>query len=165
MPTFNEPVIVNHRLVAKYFDPPDESIGNEAIKTGTVVDADKLETKLRLFHTQGLGVTNADDATGKIVHVMETAGTLRSAKGMNNGALVGDATMEIDVQVNGVSVLAAPIELTSALAAREQLAGVIADADLAVGDVITVHYDATVGTGTLGTGCTTLIQIDQHPTT
>ncbi len=65
---------------------------------------------------------------------------------------VGDATITVDLKVNGVSVLTAAITLDNGQSARELVAGTIDTDSLSADDVIEVAVTVNAGTGTLGKG-------------
>ena len=130
---------------------PSACVGNDQIKTGEAVQAEKLEHQHRAGYSQESATTAADES--RVFHVVKGAtGTLQAFSAGCVVANVGDSTITVDLLKNGVTVLTAPISLSVAEAAYEVAAGVLSGTSVVVGDVLEVVIDATVGTGTLGKG-------------
>lgn len=126
-------------------------IGDTQVKSTDPISADKIEHEHRAGYAQESATTAADEA--RVLHVvMGATGTLRAFKAGVVVACVGDSEIEIDLLKDGVTVLTAPITITSAHAAYEIVVATISSASVVAGDVLEVSIDATVGTGTLGKG-------------
>ena len=79
------------------------------------------------------------------------------------GAAVGAATVTIDLQKNGVSVLSAVINITSALAANVYIDASITTTTYVADDVFKIVITATAGGGTLPTGLYVQLTTDENP--
>ncbi len=130
---------------------PSATVGNDQVKAGAGVAASKLEHEHRVAYAQESDTTAA--AETRVVHVVRGAtGSIVSAAAGCVVANVGDATVSVDVTVNGSSVLTAAIEIDSADAARAVVDGAISSAALTAGDVVEIAVTVDAGTGTLGKG-------------
>ena len=130
---------------------PSACVGNAQIKTAAGIDAEKLEHQHRKCYAQESDTTAA--AESRVVHVVKgTVGVLQAFRAGCVVANVGDSTITVDLLKNGVTLLTAPISLSSADSAYDVVAGTLASAGVVVGDVLEVAIVATVGEGTLGTG-------------
>ncbi|MDP9175628.1 MAG: hypothetical protein M3O30_17430 [Planctomycetota bacterium] len=78
-------------------------------------------------------------------------------------ACIGAATVTIDFQKNGASVLTTPLVLTSALAARTTLSASILTSAGALNDWFDQVITAAAGGGTLGTGLYVEAVLDEYP--
>lgn len=152
------------RLIADYFDPPDESIGNGAIKSNANIDASKLEQTVRVPYSQ---VGTAASVAGVVIHAVSGA-TARNlyAKAGSITAAVGAATVTIDIKKNGTSILTGgtPLTLDSGNTAYVAEDFSIATYTAVAGDVFTLVIVATAGGGTLPTGLYVEFEIDEVPT-
>lgn len=147
-------------LTCENFDPPDETVGNDAWDPASPLDADNQEHKHRPSYTQGNGVTAVDKT--HVLHIVMGA-TARAKKFVAGveAAAVGDSTVTVDLKVDGVSILTAPISISSATPANTPQSATIATPNLTVGKIVKVVVDATVGTGTLPTGFFAQAEIDE----
>lgn len=139
---------------------PSVCVGNAQVKTLAGIAATKLEHQHRVPYAQESDTTAADES--RVVHVVKgVTGSLQAFSAGCVVANIGDSTITVDLHKNGVTVLTAPISLSSADAAYEVVAGVLASAGVVVGDVLEVVIDATIGTGTLGTGLFTSLDLHE----
>lgn len=115
------------------------------------IKASKLEHQHRETYAQESDTTAAAEA--RVVHVVKgTAGEVRSIKAGCVTPCVGDAVVTVDLLKNGVSILTATFDLTSAQSAYDLVAGTIDTATLEADDVLEVDIAVAAGTGTLGKG-------------
>ena len=130
---------------------PSVCVGNAQVKLAAGIEATKLEHQHRPTYAQESAATAADET--RVVHVVKGAtGSLQAFSAGCVVANIGDSAITVDLHKNGVTVLTAPISLSSTDSAYDVVAGVLASDAVVVGDVLEVVVDATVGTGTLGTG-------------
>ncbi len=130
---------------------PSGCVADKHIAVAAALDASKLEHQHRSPYAQESATTAA--AETRIIHVVH--GTAGLAKAFKAGCVVpceGDATITVDLLVNGASILDAAISLTSAQAAYALVDGVIDTATLAEADVVEIAVTVDAGTGTLGKG-------------
>ncbi len=92
-----------------------------------------------------------------------TAGTVLSFKAGSIVACIGAATVTVDLQKNGSSVLTAPITLNSSSVARVAQTATISTPATAAGDWFDMVVAATAGGGTIGTGLYAEAILDENP--
>jgi len=130
---------------------PSSCVDNAKVAAAAGVDASKLEHQHQITLAQDNGAASA--AQTRVVHVVYGAtGTLLAFQAGCETACIGDSTIDVDLHVNGSSVLSAAIELSSSESAYELVEGTISSADLTADDVIEIVITVTAGTGTLGEG-------------
>ena len=81
--------------------------------------------------------------------------------GMATG-LLGNSTCTFDLQKNGVTILSAVVSFSSSQADNEHLRAVLltnALPDVAIGDLLTVDVDFTIGTGTVGEDAAWVVEV------
>lgn len=130
---------------------PAGSITNPAIAAGAAISASKIEHQhcVTLADDDGTAVA---DRTAKVHTVYGATGDLVSFEVCATGKATGTDKVEIDLTVNGASILTAVVELNTAHANNEIRTGTIDTAALADGDMIRIDFNATAGDGTLPTG-------------
>lgn len=158
------PLHVNGTLSASSFNPPDNIITRNAqIAAGVNLDADKVEHRYTI--TTALTDHATDSAVvRKVVHVVK--GTTASIVSFVAGVTVAATSTgecDVDLKVNGTSVLSADIKLDSGNAAFSQEAGTVTDPDLVAGDVVEISIDATAGSDK-PKGVNATVVIDEMPT-
>lgn len=130
---------------------PPGSVGDGQMIPGNPVSAPNLQHRFMPRLSQPFGV--AAVAERKAVHRARAPGTVTSFWAGLTAACIGAATVTIDLLKNGVSMLSAPVVLTSATAAFGSVAGALSGAAAYVaGDVIEVSVTVAAGGGTLGQG-------------
>jgi hypothetical protein len=138
-------------LTATNFTPPVGSVVNGSIAAAAGIAATKLEHPIRCTVAQESGTASTDQTL--VVHsVYGATGTLIAFEVGCVTPPVGAAVVEVDLKVNGSSVLSAAVQLTSATAAYTPAAGTISSADLSDGDCIEIEIDETTGGGTQAEG-------------
>jgi len=138
-------------LTAESITLPAGTVTNAGVAAAAGISASKLEHQHQITLAQDNG--SAATAQTRVVHVVYGAtGTLQSIQAGCETACIGDSTIDVDVHVNGSSVLTATIELSSSESAYELVAGTFSDDDLTADDVIEIVITVTAGTGTLGEG-------------
>jgi len=147
------------------------SVKTLAIPSGTVVDDDVnasaaiAATKLEQRHVLTYGQTgNAASATIPIHCVHGATATLIAFEAGSVAKAAGDSTMTFDLKKNGTTCLSAVITLDNANTAYVAEAGTLSVTAAVDGDVLTIVTAATVGTGTLPTGCFCTLTLDEDPT-
>lgn len=139
---------------------PDNCIGDAQVSAANPLATEKLEHQHRPIYCQESDTTAA--AETRVVHVVHGAtGTLQTVKAGCVVANQSGAIVDVDVLVNGASVLAAAIEIDDADAAYALVAGTIDTPALTVGDVIEVDVAVTAGGGTLGKGVFCYLDVDE----
>jgi len=135
-------------------------VGDDEVKVGAGIAATKLEHQHRAVYEQESDTTAA--AETRVVHVVRgTSGTLKAINAGCVTACVGNATVTVDLLVNGASVLTATFDLTSAESAYELVAGTIDTDTLEAGDVVEIDIAVAAGTGTLGKGVFAYVDIHE----
>lgn len=138
---------VNGTLSAASFNPPDSTITRNAqiATTSDPIGTDKVKHR----HTITLALT--DHATDsavirKVVHIVKGAtATIESFVAGVTVAATATGECDVDLKVNGTSVLSADIKLDSANAAFSDEAGTVTSPNLVAGDVVEMAIDATTG--------------------
>lgn len=138
-------------LSATTMDIPASTVTNNMVSATADIDASKLEHQFAKVYAQESGTTSAD-ATQAVHVVYGATGTLVRFEAGSITACAGAATIDVDLLVNGSSVLSAAITLDNANTARIVEVGTISSASLSDGDVIEIDVDATAGGGTIGNG-------------
>ncbi len=152
MPTTVEgPVVFKGHVTLRETALPDACVGDDQANPAAPIGATKLEHQHQVVYAQAGGAEAAAEA--RVVHVVHGAsGSIVAFEAGCVEAPTGDATVNVDLLVNGASVLDDPVQITNAEAARELVAGVVASAGLADGDVLEVSVAVDAGTGALGSG-------------
>ena len=136
------------------------AVENDHVAAGAGIAASKQEHGHRIVHAQESASPAADETIP--VHVVHgTTGTLKAIKAGAVVAATGDATCTIDLLKNGVSILTGKISIDSGDAAYALVAGVIDTAALAVGDVLEIEVDGTIGTGALAKGVFAYVDLEE----
>lgn len=128
----------------------DNSVSDPKVAAGANIAASKLEHQHQKEYAQPSASTAV--AETKVVHRFRADGTIEDFTAGAVDACVGDSTITFDLHKNGVSILTAPIVVTSSLVDREVLSALIADAEAELDDVLEVVVTISAGTGTLGKG-------------
>jgi len=135
-------------------------VEDKHVAADAAIQASKLEHQHRAIYAQESATTAA--AETRAVHVVKgTNGTLKTVKAGCVTPCVGDATITVDLLINGVSVLTAAIALDSAQSAYELVAGTISSDSLSAGDVVEIDVTVNAGTGTLGKGVFAYVDIHE----
>ena len=138
----------------------DGCIEDKHVAAGAAISASKLEHQHRAVYAQESATTAAAETL--VAHVVKgTNGTLKTFKAGCVTACVGDATITVDLKVNGVSVLTAVVTLDNGQSARELVAGTIDTDSLSADDVIEVAVTVNAGTGMLGKGVFAYVDVHE----
>lgn len=98
---------------------------------------------------QALVGTQATAASATVVlGIAPRAGKISDARVAAITPLTGNATYTVDIHQNGVSILSAPMALTSGTAARASVVGALSSTTVAAGDYFEAVIVDTPGTGT-----------------
>lgn len=140
---------------------PGSSVTDASVAAGANIDSTKLERRIGLTYNQ----TFTDDVVPdrRVVHVV--TGTTGSIVSFAAGAVdpAGAASScTVNLKVNGVSVLSAPITLNNTQVAFELEAGAISDDDLVADDVIEVQVASVTGSN-LPVGVFAHLVVDELP--
>lgn len=156
------PLRVRGRVTPEFLDVPAETITNQAVSSSAAIAATKLQHEHHRTYAQESGTAAADET--RVVHVVRGAtATLVGVAAGAVGPAIGDATVSVDLKKNGVSMLTAPIELSSSQSAYELVAGAFASGALVQGDVLEVEITGTAGTGTLPDGVFCCLVVREAP--
>lgn len=138
---------------------PAASILNGDISAAAAIAASKCQKSLAPALKQA---GTATDET-RIVRVVKGAtGTIKHFTVSNVTACAGASTLTVDLQNNGVSVLAAPVTLNAATGNLGEAVGVISTPALVDGDVLTiVVVTSQSGTDALATGVFGQVDLDE----
>lgn len=153
-------LVVAGNLRPNSFTPPAGCIPNAAIPPAAGIAYTKLQQKHQPVYSQA-GTAAAET---RVVHVvLGASGTLVSVAACLVTACTGDATVTVDLQKNGTTILTAPLELGSGVAAFDLATGTIDAEDLEADDVLTAVVTVDAGTGALGTGLAVVLEIAEDP--
>ena len=131
---------------------PSASIGNAQVKTGDPVSSDKLQHRITARLSQALGADVV--AVTEVVHIGHAAGTLLAVKVVSNTPPTGgDKKVTVDVKRGSAggaysSVLTAPLDIDSAIAARAVTPATINSAAYSAGDSYQIAISVSGSTGT-----------------
>lgn len=146
---FNNDVTVRGRFTCNTISLPIDCVGDNNVPSAANLSQNKLQHRHVLILNQNGSA--ADEL--KPVYVANVAGSVQSVKAASIAPAIGDSTVSIDVLKGGTTVLTAPIVLDNANSARVAESGTISGTQtLAIGDLLEIDVNATVGTGTLPTG-------------
>lgn len=144
---------------------------NIVLSSGCVTDANvqaaaniassKLEQRNRQVYSQESNSTATDGVY--VVHVAGAAGNVESFGAGCVVANIGNAVVAVDLLKNGNSILSAAVQVDSADAARAVVDATVSTATLAAGDVLEIEITGTAGTGTLGKGVFTILDVRENP--
>lgn len=96
------------------------------------------------------------------IHIAKFAGTIAHARiSPTQTAAAGAATVDVDIYVNGSSVMSAAMQITSSTTARAKVDGTVSSPSYAAGDVIEAVVTATAGGGTLPVGLAVDLALDE----
>ncbi|MDA8376369.1 MAG: hypothetical protein M0Z50_04705 [Planctomycetia bacterium] len=131
---------------------------------GNYIDPTTMRQRHKTVYAQD-STTAATTETRAVYTVVGQTAAAVAAQAALIAPCTGNATVTVDFQIAGTSILNAPITLSSANTAREVVVGVINPAyqDLTVGQIVEVVITATAGTGALGSGIVTILQVDEDP--
>jgi hypothetical protein len=152
-------VFVDGSLQAKTLVPSDGCVTNAKVVTDAQLDAAKLRHRNRGHFTQPNTTATAER---KIVYVARHSGNVLSFVAGSIAICAGAATMTVDLQKNGVSVLTAVITLNSSSVNLVAQAATISVAAYVAGDVFEIISTATAGGGTIGTGLFASAEFDEQ---
>lgn len=150
-------------LGAKFFEPPANSVGNDALKPEDPIGTDKQIHKFRLSHHQRA----ADDHASEVVPLHTVIGDTGNVRGVRAWCITppgGAATTTIDLKKNNVSVLSGgPITIDNTAVARTPIEGTINTSldETEEDDVLELVIVATAGGGTLGKGLCVTTDLDE----
>lgn len=98
----------------------------------------------------GKGYNETPVSKSEIVRVATGVGVIEGFHAMayDSGS---SASVHVDLQKNGVSVLSAPITVTDATGDRTKVSGVVTTAAVTTDDVLTIHQTVSSSTGMQGT--------------
>jgi hypothetical protein len=118
---------------------PASAITNTMVSATAAIAASKVQQHFKPH----LGQSGAAVDEEKIVHrVKGLTGTIKSFTVINDVSCVGASTVEVDLLVNGVTVLSAVVELDSATAVLTPVDGTLSSTVLVVDDVIQIAINA-----------------------
>lgn len=141
------------------FNFPLESIKNADVSTTAGIEASKLEHQHPISKDQ---IGTAEDATIPLHIVLGATCTVVEVAVSNVVACTGNATVTIDIQKNGTTILSSVITLDSTLpAANGNKRGTISVAGGVVDDNYTIVVNATIGSGALATGLNITVVFDE----
>lgn len=127
---------------------PTATIRNDHVRTDAAVGAEKLQHQnISVWSQSGTMATER-----RAVYVAKSAGQLQYVKAGCRTACTGDATLTIQVKVNGADVLSSGIVLDSSTTPLTLVNGALATAAYSANAIIEVDVTADSGTGTLGSG-------------
>ena len=142
---------INGNLSSKTLSIPNSTVTNNAITASAGISATKLQHQHRASYSQESATTTVNET--KVVHVVYGAtGSIIDFKAATIVPCLSGAVIDVDLFVNGSTVLSAEINLSDADSAYEVLAGTITSASLVAGDVVEIDIAITTGGGTMAKG-------------
>ena len=140
---------------------PATCVGDANIDPVSPLGTSKSRRRISKTYRQANGSANV--AEQSVVHVVYGAvGAIIAIRGGIRTACIAPSKTTVDVKKNGVSILTAAFDITSASAAFALVAASIASAGLVTGDVLEVVVTLTGG-GTQGQGLFVDILVDEDP--
>ncbi len=141
---------------------PAGTVANSAVSGSAGINASKMEHLHQVTFAQPYA-TVAEDAQEAVHVVRGTSGTIKSVHIGYAGAtdIAGNATVDVDVYVDGATIFSGVPQLTSAASQYDNIAGTIGTASVLQTEVIEVVVNATVGTGALPDGLFCVIRLDE----
>ena len=130
---------------------PNNSVNDAKVASLAGIQASKLQQQRNVVYGQPGGAISFTDR--QVIAVVNGAtGLLAGFKAGSKTACVGAATITLDLQKNGVTMLSAVITLNNANTAYVSVAAALAVTAMVAGDVLEVVVTATAGGGTIGSG-------------
>jgi len=129
---------------------PSSCITNTMIAAAAAIDATKLEQQYTPEYAQPSG--QPAYAETKKLHTTYAAGDVIAFEAGSVLPNLDGATVDVDLQVDGASILTAAVELDDTHTAYEIVSGTIDTEDIAAGKVLTVVITPTPGTGSCAQG-------------
>ena len=157
--TVDNDLIVPGTLYAKNMTAPPSSVTDSSVAAGANIATSKLRHK---YHpSYGQANTAALSETRPLYVVRgATALVVKFCVG-SIAAAAGNATVTVDLQKNGATVLTGVVTLNSSSVARLIQSASILTTAAVVGDWFDVVITATIGSGTLPTGVFCELEIDE----
>jgi len=138
---------------------PNNSITSDMISTTDPIVSTKLQR--RIAHKYFQDGTIADDQEGMHIVYGSTGILVGFECCITETAIVGDSTVNVDLWLNGSTILTGTVNFTSAHAVRTVLTATFSALPLADDDVLEVEVDATVSSGTLPVGLLCILTHDE----
>jgi hypothetical protein len=167
MGRIDEDLYINGNLSAKSMSIPASGVGDAQVAAGANLSASKLQHRDRFVFGQSGAAASATApirvavATTPLSSTDTPTARVVSVRAGSITPCTGNATITVDVQKGGASMLTGVITLDASNSARVAEEGVLADGDLETGDWVDLVVVATVGTGALGTGLLVEVEIDE----
>jgi len=156
---FNNDVYVAGNLSCATFSPPSGCVTDASIVSAANVAFTKLQHLQNHTYSQA-GASNAA-AERKAVHVSKNGGAVQSFDVGAVTAATGNATVVLDLQKNGTTVLTGTITLDNGTAAYALKSGTLSGTvTLSAGDVLEVVVTSpNAGSGALAKGLFGVVQV------
>jgi len=148
--TIDGSVHVTGNLSADTLSVPDQAIDDDAIAPDANVSHEKHQHQF--LNTYSQPNTTATSETRTLLYVHGSEGAVLGFVAGTIGVCTVDATITVDLKLNGTSILTAPIALDSASVARIAEAGVVASPELIAGDWLEIVVAVTAAAGAPGSG-------------
>lgn len=138
-------------LTAGKMTLPEAVVSDKNVAAGAAIDPNKSTGRGRFCYAQESDTSAATES--RVIHaVYGTLGELISFRAGSVVANIGAATVTVDLLLNGVSVLTAPITLSASHTAYQLVAATFSVSSIATTNVLEVAIAATAGGGTLAKG-------------
>ncbi|MEK9810749.1 MAG: hypothetical protein VW362_09900 [Candidatus Nanopelagicales bacterium] len=119
------------------------------VNSSAAIDADKMQHAYEKGTNFATAIGGTPATREEIIHIASQAGTIRNFKARL--ADTGTSTdIDFDLEVNGVSVLSAAVNITHSDSDGTTKSGTISSASFSAGDVITLVMTVTSSTGAQG---------------
>lgn len=143
------------------------AVGDAEVKTGAKIDASKLRRRMHARYSQG---NVAAVSETRVLHIAYGAvGEVKAVRVSNIARATGNSTVTVNVRKNGTTILTGVITLTDinpGSATYGVAVGTVVSSpanSYVAGDVFDCVIVATVGTGTLPTGLSIDLMLDEDP--
>ncbi len=160
----NQDTYINGEFSCLEFTPPAACIVNASVAPSADLDATKLIQQIdKTLDVNGNSTATAAAVTRVLHRVYGATGTLIYFAAGSIAPCTGNATITVDLRVNGTTALASVITLDNANVARVAEAATLVDVDVVTGDLLEVVATVNAGTGVLGTGVFVHLVARQEP--
>lgn len=153
-------VVAGAILGATQIQQPAGSIVDADVSPSAAIAASKCQRSIAVLIPRS-GTAVDETLIGRVIK--GTNGTLKHFTCSNVVTCTGGSKVTVDLQKNGVTCLAAPVELNVGTGDLGEEVGILTVTSLVDGDVLTVVIDATLayGTDALASGVFAQIDLDE----
>ncbi len=125
------------------------TISDQHVNSAAAINVTKMQHAYYLRTDFGLKIGDTPVTSEKVVHVANSAGTIRSFAAMVNVAM-SSGSITFDLKKNGTTILTAVITIDNTIAGRQTVTGTIATPAFSAGDVFSIAETISAPTGSQG---------------